>query len=111
MTLDKIWFDGQVEKFFGSPAFKLHRKDSPVTSIEAAHAVNTTKLEQLVYDTIAQFPDGCIQDDVLQALQFLPYSSVTARFKSLKDKGYIKVIGTRKGRSGRNQGIMKVVHD
>lgn len=111
MTLDKIWFDGQVEKFFGSPAFKLHRKDSPVTSIEAAHAVNTTKLEQLVYDTIAQFPDGCIQDEVLQALQFLPYSSITARFKSLKDKGYIEIIGTRKGRSGRNQSVMRVIHD
>lgn len=110
MSLDKIWFGGQVEKFFGSPAFKLHRKDSPATSVEAAHAVNTTKLEQLVYDTIAQFPDGCIQDDVLQALQFLPYSSVTARFKSLKEKGYIQVIGTRKGRSGRNQSIMKVVN-
>ena len=108
MSLDKIWFGGAVEKFFGSPAFKLHRKDSPATSVEAAHAVDTTKMEQLVYETISKFPDGCIQDEILQALQFLPYSSITARFKSLKDKGYIEVIGTRKGRSGRNQSIYKV---
>lgn len=96
---------------FGTIYKKLVRKNDPLTSHEAAVHVDTTKLEQLVYDTIASFPDGCIQDEVLQVLPFLPYSSVTARFKALKDKGYVEVIGTRKGRSGRNQSVLKVKHD
>lgn len=44
-----------IDKFFGSPAFKLARKDSPPTSKQAAQSVNTTNLEQLVYETIATF--------------------------------------------------------
>lgn len=95
---------------FGTIFKKLVRRNDPLTSHEAAMTVDTTKLEQLVYDTIASFPDGCIQDEVLQVLPFLPYSSVTARFKALKDKGYVEVIGMRKGRSGRNQSVLKVKH-
>lgn len=96
---------------FGTHPKKLVRTNDPMNSMEAAISVDTTKLEQLVYDTIASFPDGCIQDEVLQVLPFLPYSSVTARFKALKDRGYIEVIGSRKGRSGRNQSVLKIKHD
>lgn len=96
---------------FGTHPKKLVRTNDPMTSFEAANLVDTTKLEQLVYDTIASFSDGCIQDEVLQALAFLPYSSVTARFRALKDKGYVEIIGTRPGRSGRKQSVMRVVHD
>jgi hypothetical protein len=106
--LSNIWFDGMVEKFFGTPAFKLSRKDDPATSHQAAQAIDTTKMESLVYETIAAFgPDGCISDDVLSKLSFLPYSSVTARYKALIDKGFIEVIGTRKGVSGRLQRVMR----
>jgi hypothetical protein len=97
-------------KGFGTAVTKLFRKTDPDTSFEAALSIDTKKCEQLVYETIASFPDGCIQDEVLQVLSFLPYSSVTARFKALKDKGYIEVIGTRKGRSGKNQSVLKVKH-
>lgn len=96
---------------FGTHPKKLVRRNDPMNSMEAAISVETSKLEQLVYDTIASFPDGCIQDEVLQVLPFLPYSSVTARFKALKDRGYIEVIGSRKGRSGRNQSVLKIKHD
>ena len=106
--LDKLWFDGMVEKFFGTPAFKLARKEDPATSHQAAQAVDTTKMESLVYETIAAYgPEGCISDDVLAKLPFLPYSSVTARYKALLDKGFIEIIGTRKGISGRLQRVMR----
>ena len=109
MSLDKAWFGGQVEKFFGSPPFKLARKDSPETSKQAALLVNTTNLEQLVYETIATFPNGCIQDEVLAKLPHKPYSSVTARFKGLLEKGYIEDTGlTRAGLSGKQQRILRV---
>ena len=51
--LDGTWFDGMVEKFFGTPAFKLSRKEDPATSHQAAQAIDTTKMESLVYETIA----------------------------------------------------------
>jgi hypothetical protein len=95
---------------FGTIWQKLVRKTDPVTSIEAAITVNTRSMEQIVYDTICQFPDGCIQDEVLQVLNFYPYSSVTARFKALIEKGYIEDTGkTRPGRSGKQQRVIKIV--
>jgi hypothetical protein len=96
-----------VGRFFGSPAFKLVRKEDPTTSHQAAQAVDTTKLESLVYEAIKGFPDGCISDQVLEKFPQYPYSSITARYKSLLDKGFIEIIGTRVGRSGRKQRVMK----
>ena len=108
--LDKIWFDSMVEKFFGTPAFKLSRKEDPATSHQAAQLVDTPKMESLVYEIIAAYgPEGCISDDVVAKLSFLPYSSVTGRYKALIDKGFIEVIGTRKGISGRLQRVMRKV--
>jgi hypothetical protein len=96
------------EKIFGTPAFKLARKDSPETSVEAAQAVDSTKLEQIVYEAINGFPDGCISDEVLEALPQYGYSSVTPRYRALLDKGFIEITGTREGRSGKKQRVMKV---
>ena len=107
MNLDKIWFGGAVEKFFGSPAFKLVRKDSPQTSVEAAQAVDSTKLEQIVYEAIKGFPEGCISDEILEMYPNYPYSSITARYRALLDKGFIEVTGVKRGKFGRNQRIMK----
>jgi hypothetical protein len=109
MNLDKIWFGGAVEKFFGSPAFKLVRKDSPQTSVEAAQAVDSTKLEQIVYEAIKGFPEGCISDEILEMYPHYPYSSITARYRALLDKGFIEVTGVRRGKFGRNQRVMKAV--
>ncbi len=98
-----------MERFFGTPAFKLVRKEDPTTSQEAAQVVDTTKLERLVYEAIKGFPEGCISDQVLELFPQYPYSSITARYKSLLDKGFIEITGVKVGRSGRKQRVMKAV--
>ena len=107
MTLDKTWFGGAVEKFFGSPAFKLVRKEDPTTSHQSAQAVDTTKLETMVYEAIKSHPEGCISDDILSMFPNYPYSSITARYRALLDKGFIEVSGVKRGKFGRNQRVMR----
>jgi len=109
MTLDKTWFGGAVERFFGSPAFKLVRKEDPVTSHQAAQTVETTKLEQMVYEAIKSHPEGCISDEILRMYPNYPYSSITARYRALLDKGFIEVTGVKRGKFGRNQRVMKAI--
>lgn len=93
---------------FGTFWKKLVRRNDPPTSQEAAKAVNTTAMEQLVYGVIAAHPNGCIQDEVLAQLVSYPYSTVTSRFKALIQKGYIVDTGlTRPGKSGRKQRVLK----
>ena len=98
-----------VGRFFGSPAFKLVRKEDPTTSHQAAQKVDTTKLESLVYEAIKGFPDGCISDEILEMYPNYPYSSITARYRALLDKGFIEVTGVRRGKFGRNQRIMRAL--
>ena len=109
MTLDKTWFGGAVERFFGSAPFKLVRKEDPATSHQAAQAVDSTKLEQMVYEAIKSHPDGCISDEILKMYPQYPYSSITARYRALLDKGFIEVTGVKRGRFGRNQRIMRAI--
>lgn len=96
-----------MDRFFGTPAFKLVRKEDPTTSHEAAQVVDTTKLEQMVYEAIKGFPEGCISDEVLELFPQYPYSSITARYKALLDKGFIEITGVKVGRSGRKQRVMQ----
>jgi len=96
-----------MERFFGTPAFKLARREDPTTSHQAAQAVDTTKLETLVYEAIKGFPDGCISDEILEMYPNYPYSSITARYRALLDKDLIEVTGVKRGKFGRNQRIMK----
>ena len=96
-----------MERFFGTEPFKLVRKEDPTTSHQAAQAVDTTKLESLVYEAIKGFPDGCISDEILEMYPNYPYSSITARYRALLDKGFIEVTGVKRGRFGRNQRIMR----
>ena len=96
-----------VNRFFGTPAFKLARREDPATSHQAAQAVDTTKLETLVYEAIKGFPDGCISDEILEMYPNYPYSSITARYRALLDKGFIEVTGVKRGKFGRNQRVMK----
>ena len=98
-----------VGRFFGTPAFKLARREDPTTSHEAAQAVDTTKLETMVYEAIKSHPDGCISDDILGMFPNYPYSSITARYRALLDKGLIEVSGVKRGKFGRNQRIMKSI--
>jgi hypothetical protein len=96
-----------MERFFGTPAFKLARREDPVTSHQAAQAVDTKKIEQMVYEAIKSFPDGCISDQILEMYPQYPYSSITARYRALVDKGFIEITGARPGRFGKNQRIMR----
>lgn len=92
---------------FGTDAARLFRADSPDTSRAAALAVDTTRLEAMVFEAVRSFPAGCIQDDVLARFRDMPYSSVTARFRALLDKGLIVDTGDRRrGRSGRSQRVL-----
>lgn len=94
---------------FGQFWQTLVRRNAPVTSIEAAASLDSASMEQRVYEVIATFKNGCIQDEVLQILHNYPYSSVTARFRSLLNRGYIVDTGlTRPGKSGRQQRVLKI---
>lgn len=100
-----------MDRGFGTDPHKLVRTGDPDTSQAAAEAVDTTKLEHMVYEAIKGFGhEGCIQDDVLGKFPSFPYSSVTARFRALLDKGYIEDTGERrKGNSGRGQRVLRAV--
>ena len=98
-----------MDRFFGTEAFKLVRNQDPTTSHQAAQAVDTTKLERIVYEAIQRFPEGCISDEVLEALPDHRYSSITPRYKALLQKGFIEIVGEKEGRSGRKQRLMKAL--
>jgi hypothetical protein len=98
-----------MEKFFGTEPHKLVRKEDPVTSHQAAQGVDSAKLENIVYEAIKEFHDGCISDEILEMFPQYPYSSITARYRALLDKGFIEIVGTRTGKSGRSQRVMKAI--
>jgi hypothetical protein len=93
---------------FGTDPHKLVRTNDPDTSHGSAHAVDSTKLESLVYETILSFgKTGCISDEVRNLNPSYPYSSITARYRALLDKNYIFDTGERKkGLSGRTQRVL-----
>jgi hypothetical protein len=93
---------------FGTDPHKLVRKNDPDTSHDSAFAVDTTKLESLVYEAIASFgKKGCISDEVRNLYPMYPYSSITARYRALLDKNYIFDTGERrKGASGKSQRVL-----
>ena len=90
------------------PAKGLYRPGDPETSREAAEYVDVNRLEGMVLEAIQGFgPEGCISDQVREALPTLSYSSVTARYVSLIDKGKVRRGPQgRVGNSGRKQMIM-----
>ena len=98
----------EILDLFDTPAYKLARTHDPATSHDAADSINASHMEQVVLEKIEDFgSDGCISDQVLAALPHYGYSTVTARYKQLKEKGFIKVDDRkRKGKSGRGQLVM-----
>ena len=98
-----------IKKVFGTESYKLFRAEDPATSEQAALSVDTESLEEKVYKIInASGKAGMISDEVRAAMPEVgSYSSVTARYKALKDKGLVLLNGERRpGRSGRNQSVM-----
>jgi DNA-binding transcriptional ArsR family regulator len=70
----------------------LRRNNDPFTSHESASKVDSTSMENIVCEVIDSFGEaGCISDQVQYALAQYRYSSVTARYKALKDKGLVIV--------------------
>ena len=101
---------GLFSKIFGTEPKFMVRTTDPITSYEAAVVVDSTKLEQLVYEAIAKHPDGCIADDVEAALPHIRSHSITPRFAQLIRKGLIEDTGDkRKGNSGRYQRVVRVI--
>ena len=101
----------RIEPYKPGRIYKLVRRDAPDTSIEAAESLDVSRLENLVLSVISSFPDGCISDEVRKVCEeqyeLDNYSSVTARYKGLADKGLIFYTGEhRKGNSGRNMRVM-----
>jgi hypothetical protein len=96
---------------YGTEPHFLYKRGDAETSAEAAYAVDTTKLEQMVHDAIINYGEaGCISDMLLDQFERYPYSSITARYAALERKGFIYRNGDKaKGRSGRNQLIMRAI--
>jgi len=98
------------ENVFGTIPKFLIRKNAPETSVEAGNTVDSTTLEKVVYNTIKGFPDGCISDDVLEALKPLPYGSITGRYAALKRKGLVVTTDEKRlGKAGKPQYVMRAV--
>lgn len=96
---------------FGTNPKKLVRAKDPDTSHESAEKVDSVRLEEMVFEVIKTFKqEGCTSDQVLGLFPQLPYSSVTARYRALLDKGLIEDTGERRpGRSGRRQRVMRAI--
>ena len=112
MTADLFqWGEEHAHPSFGTDPHLLHRNDSPDTSVEAAYSVDTTRLEAQVLEAIRYFGNaGCISDDIRDLPRFThyPYSSITARYRALLDKGFIEDTGERRrGKSNRSMRVMR----
>jgi DNA-binding transcriptional ArsR family regulator len=88
----------------------LYRAEDPTTSRSAAHSIPLNELEAAVYTIICAAGErGIISDEVRRAFPpDMAYSSVTARYKALKERGLIEIVGRRPGSSGRMQSVMRV---
>ena len=98
---------------FGTDPKHLHRKEGPDTSIAAAYSVDTTGKERAVLEVIARYPGGAISDEVRSNFpKGTPYSSMTARYKALDDKGLIRrrKHDVRLGLSRRFQMVMHITN-
>tara|TARA_X000001316_G_C894523_1_gene15008 strand:+ start:87 stop:461 length:375 start_codon:yes stop_codon:yes gene_type:complete len=105
--MSKVIYRGEISAL-DTPSFKLYRTSDPSTSQEAAEKIDAGRMERKVYEVIKRHREyGAISDQVLFVLEDYGYSTVTARYKQLKEKGLVIVDHRkRKGKSGRNQLVM-----
>lgn len=90
---------------FGSKA-KSRGRDAK-TSYDAGEKVDTARLEGIVYEVIKKHPEGCIMDDVIDALPHIREHSIQPRFAPLVRKGFVSRTGEKRaGKSGRLQQVM-----
>ena len=83
--------------FADDPPFKLHRKDAPTTSVEAAKDISSGELKALVFRLIKKSADEGITTKEIRALYpTLAYSSITARPASLEQEGKLYYLGDKR---------------
>jgi hypothetical protein len=105
MTLSKVF-----ESIFGSEPKFMARASDPITSMEAAESIDSTRLEQMVYEVVAKYPNGCTSDEVMTHFPHHGVQTISPRFAPLIRKGFIEDTGEkRKARSGRSQRVMKII--
>jgi hypothetical protein len=96
---------------FGSPTKMMVRTTDPDTSIEAAEKIDSTKLEQMVYEVIAKYPKGCIADNIQKHFPNHGVQTISPRYAPLIRKGLIEDTGERrKGSLGRSQRVLKAIY-
>ena len=99
-----------MERFFGTPAFQLARRKDPDTSMDAAEKVDSTTLEQQVYEVIAKYPNGCIADEVMTHFPNRGVQTISPRYAPLIRKGFIEDTGERrKSVTGHSQRVLRVI--
>ena len=99
-----------IERFFGSEPKTMVRTTDPDTSMDAAEKVDSTKLEQQVYEVIAKYPDGCISEEVMTHFPNHGIQTISPRYAPLIRKGFIEDTGERRRAStGHTQRVMKVI--
>ena len=98
------------DKIFGTEPKFMVRSSDPITSIEAAEQVDSTKLESMVYEAIAKHPNGCTSDEIMVHFPNHGVQTISPRYAPLIRKGLIEDSGEkRKGKSGKFQRVLKVV--
>ena len=98
------------DKIFGTEPKFMVRSSDPITSIEAAEQVDSTKLESMVYEAIAKHPNGCTSDEIMFHFPNHGVQTISPRYAPLIRKGLIEDSGEkRKGKSGKFQRVLKVV--
>ena len=91
-------------------AHMMARISDPNTSHEAAHSFNPTRMEAMILEAIAKFPDGCIADNIRILFPHIRRHTIVPRFAPLLRSGCIVDTGERrKAASGRKQRVVKFV--
>lgn len=88
----------------------MARVSDPDTSREAALSIDTSRMEAMVLEAIAQFPEGCIADDLKAMFPHIRRHSLMPRIAPLLRCGAIIDTGERRmAASGRNQRVVKFI--
>ena len=84
-------------ELFETPRHHLHRRDAPQTSVDAAHSIDVTKLEEFVLKQVELAgKNGTTAKQIVADFPDMPYSSLTARPKTLEQRDLIYYEGDRR---------------
>ena len=83
--------------FKDTEPYKLHRKNDPFTSKEAAYSVPSGKMRQLVFTLIEESGErGITAKEIMRKHPSIKYSSITARPTELEKLGLIFYKGDKR---------------